>query len=193
MNTVTRTFLFTLIFALISLPAYAASLRDGYVAYEKGDYATAINIWRPLAEKGHPMAQFALGFMYYFGQGVPQDYKEAVKWFRLAAEQGNATAQFNLGVMYAKGEGVPQNYKEAVKWSRLAAEKGNADAQSFLGGMYFYGVGVVQDYVKAHKWANLAAANGHEAARMLRDDIAKEMTPEQISMAQALAREFVQK
>ena len=157
MNTITRSFLFALIFALISLHAYAESVWDGAFAYDKGDYATAINIFKPLAEKGHPVAQLTLGKMYYFGQGVPQDYKEAVKWYRLAAEQGYA------------------------------------DAQSFLGVMCFFGKGVVQDYVTAHKWANLAAANGIEKAMELRDDIAKKMTPEQISRAQALARGFVQK
>jgi TPR repeat protein len=45
---------------------------------------------RPLAEQGDAKAQFALGNLYYFGQGTLQDYVEAVKWFRKAAEQGYA-------------------------------------------------------------------------------------------------------
>lgn len=57
---------------------------------------------------------FALGMMYYNGQGVPQDYKEAVSWYTKAAEQGHAKAQFSLGAMYTDGRGVPQDSKVAA-------------------------------------------------------------------------------
>ena len=52
----------------------------------------AVN-WYRLAADRDATAQFNLGDMYEFGQGVPQDYEEAVNWYRLAADQGNATAQ----------------------------------------------------------------------------------------------------
>ena len=77
-------------------------------------------------------AQYALGWMYYKGRGVPQDDAEAVKWYRRAAEQGLARAQYNLGMRYSNGRGVPQNDAEAVKWYRRAAEQGHADAQNAL-------------------------------------------------------------
>ena len=50
------------------------------------------------AEQGHAGAQLALGFMYAYGRGVPEDDTEAVKWYRKAAEQGHAEAQNSLGV-----------------------------------------------------------------------------------------------
>ena len=59
-----------------------------------------------LAESGDADAQYNLGVMYAFGEGVAKDQVEAVKWYRKAAEQGDADAQYNLGVRYAKGEGV---------------------------------------------------------------------------------------
>ena len=59
-------------------------------AYGNGDYATALRLYRPLADKGNAEAQYNLGFMYDKGQGVPQEYAVAVKWYRLAADQGNA-------------------------------------------------------------------------------------------------------
>ena len=68
-------------------------------SYDKGDYATALREWRPLAEQGHAPAQFNLGWMYDEGKGVPKDYKTAFKWYRLAAEQRFAFAQSNLDVM----------------------------------------------------------------------------------------------
>ena len=85
------------------------------------------------ANKGDAYAQYSLGEMYYFGDGVPKDYKEAVKWYTKAAEQGNGYAQFKLGEMYHDGsgvfEGVPRDYKEAVKWYTKAAEQGEAWAR----------------------------------------------------------------
>jgi tetratricopeptide (TPR) repeat protein len=102
--------------------AAAGPFEDGVAAHERGDYATALRLWRPLAEQGTADAQYKLGVMYAKGRGFPQDYAEAAKWFRLAAEQGDADAQFDLGFMYERGEGVPQDYAEAVKWWRKAAE-----------------------------------------------------------------------
>src|SRR5579862_7032168 len=82
---------------------------DAVAAHERGDFATAIRLWRPLADQGNADAQYALGVIYYFGQGVPHDCAAAASWFRKAADQGNATAQFNLGLMYGNGRGVPQD------------------------------------------------------------------------------------
>ena len=90
-------------------------------AYGKEDYATALRLYRQLADQGDADAQTTLGVMYANGQGVPQDAVQAVKWFRLAADQGDARAQLNLGIMYDNGQGVPKDYVEAHKWFNLAA------------------------------------------------------------------------
>lgn len=55
--------------------------------------------------------------------------------------------------------------------------------------MYEQGVGIPQDYAVAHMWYNLADANGLEDAADYRDNVAKQMTPQDISRAQALASE----
>ena len=174
---------------MLSSPVTAQDFDKGYAAYKAEDYATAFKEWTPLAEQGYDEAQYNLGFMYSNGQGVIQDHKEAVKWYKLAAEQGYATAQFNLGLMYEDGQGVLQDYKEAVKWYKLSAEQAYAKAQSNLGLMYENGQGVLQDNVMAHMWYNIGAANGNENGGTNRDIIAKEMTSEDISEAQAMARE----
>ena len=121
------------------------------------------------------------------------DYATALKEFRALAEQGDASAQFSLGVMYLKGQSVTQDYTEAVKWYRKAAEQGLAIAQSFLGRMYNKGQGVTQNYVQAHMWYNIGAANGHEHARKIRDIVEKRMTAADISKAQKLAKEWMEK
>ncbi len=95
--------------------------------------------------------------------------------------------------MYAKGEGVPENDWMAVAWYREAAKQGNAKAQSNLGGMYANGDGVPQDYIQALIWFNLAAAQGDKTGRTNRDITAKKMTPADVSKAQAMAREWMEK
>ena len=106
----------------LTAPAWAG-FEEGEAAYNRGDYATAIREFRPLAEQGDAYAQFNVGFMYSEGEGVPQDYAEAVKWFRKAAEQGHAGAQVSLGRMYGEGLGVPQDYLRAYAWYDLAASR----------------------------------------------------------------------
>ncbi len=178
----------------LTAPAWAG-LDEGAAAAKRGDHATALREWRPLAEQGNAKAQFNLGVMYDRGLGVPQDYAEAVKWYRKAAEQGNAEAQHDLGIMYDKGLGVPQDYAEAVGWWRKAADQGYAYAQSNLGVMYGVGQGVPQDYVLAHMWFNLAVSKlppGEARDRAVKkiDIVAERMTPAQKSEAQKLAREW---
>ena len=149
----------------MSTPTSADSDK-GKAAYERGDYATALKEWRPLAEEGDARAQTSLGFMYFKGHGVSQDYGEAVKWIRRAAEQGDAAAQFRLGFMYYDGQGVPQDYVEAMRWYRKAAEQGDVFGQRLLGAMYHDGLGATQDYVEAVKWYRKAAEQGYATAQL---------------------------
>jgi TPR repeat protein len=106
--------------------AVAGPFEDGAAAINRGDYATALRLLRPLADQGLAGAQNNLGVMYDNGHGVPQDYAEAVKWYRKAADQGDADAQNNLGVMYRNGQGVPQDYVQAHKWFNLSASRSAA-------------------------------------------------------------------
>jgi hypothetical protein len=157
--------LFLIITLGMAQGAYAGPYEDAEAAYYRGDDATALSLFRPLAAQGNAKAQYMLGVMYYSGRGFVRDYKEAVKWYRLAAAQGETRAQNNLGFSYEYGTGVVQDPKEAVKWYRLAADQGDAGAQRTLGNMYDDGRGVVQDPKEAVKWYRLAAAQGHAMAQ----------------------------
>jgi uncharacterized protein len=67
----------------------AGPFKDGEAAYDRGDYTTALRLYRPIAEQGNSYAQYEIGRIYSNGHGVPQNFAEALKWFRLAADQGN--------------------------------------------------------------------------------------------------------
>jgi hypothetical protein len=107
----------------------AGPFEDGVMAYSRGDYATAMQHFRPLAEQGNAIAQFNLGVMYQDGKGVPKDYAEAIKWYRRAADQGAGGAQFNLGGMYARGEGVQRDDVRAYMWINLSTAQGIGGAE----------------------------------------------------------------
>ena len=79
-----------------------------------------------------------------------------------------------------------------TEWKPLV-EQGNAAAQYNLALTYDEGEGVIQDNVYAHMWLNIAAASGSEQARSNKDILVKQMTPQDISKAQDLARECVKK
>jgi TPR repeat protein len=55
---------------LFSAGSAWADFDDGFAAYNRGDYATALEEWRPLAEQGDAFAQYNLGLLYYEGEGV---------------------------------------------------------------------------------------------------------------------------
>ena len=181
---------FALALSLVSSGAVlSADLEKGMAAYLKGDYATALQEWEPLAEQGHAEAQYHLGTLYDFGDGVPQNYEEAAKWYRLAAEKGEVASQYSLGDLHRLGKGVPQNYKEAVKWYRLAAEQGLAEAQNSLGVSYYLGKGVRKNYVYAYVWLTVALSNGYGQASKGRNLVIEEMNSKQIAEANELVGE----
>jgi uncharacterized protein len=132
-------------------PVAAGPLEDARPAAKRGDYATAVRLFEPLAEGGDATAQAYLGSAYQWGKGVPQDHAEAVKWYQKAAEQGDVTAQHGLALSYRYGWGVPRDFVQALKWCQKAAAQGSAAAENNLGQMYENGEGVRQDYAEALK------------------------------------------
>ena len=169
------------------------SVQKGRLAYEKGDYGTALQIFIPVAEKGDSIAQFHLAKMYRKGKGVSKDYKAAVKWFNLSAAQGNAVAQYHLGVAYSFGLGVVPDYEIALKWYLKSAEQGNAFAQHHLSLLYYFGNGVPEDKKYAYMWAYLASLSGFEMAEQLRQVLTEQMTASQIDEALLLTRKYIDK
>lgn len=107
---------------VLSLPRPAwADFNEGLQSYYRMSFSKALAAWRPLAEQGHAKAQYQLGVMFYYGEGVPQSYDQAAEWYGRAAEGGDADAQFNLGLMYAHGIGVTRDFVAAHVWFNLAA------------------------------------------------------------------------
>ena len=168
--------------------ATAQDLQKGYDAYWAEDYKTALQEFLPLAEQGNAEAQYKLGGMYLFGEGVPQDNDKANDWFRASAYGGFATAQELFGTsLYIRGM-----YREAFRLRRLALPQGDYDLYYDMGKHYQEGKGVLQDYRMAYMWFDIAEATNFSDkpfAAMSRNEMALKLPTADISKAQAMARE----
>jgi len=71
------------------------------------------------------------------------------------------------------------------------AEDGAKEALYDLGLLYSLGQGVTQDFIEAHKWFNLAAIRGMKSAQIDRAEVAEDMSLNEISTAQRMAREWL--
>jgi TPR repeat protein len=122
---------------------------------------------------------------------IPKDGQKAIYWYTKAAEQEDSESLVSLGHMYDVGTSVPQNYQQAIFWYTKAAELGNNSAQNRLGNLYYGDYADVQNYILAHMWYGIAAANGSYSSAGWREEIAKQMTSDQIQQAQKLATEWI--
>jgi TPR repeat protein len=80
-------FCIPLIFACSSL-----NLREGIQSFRAQDYRKAFIRLKSEAVKGQPDAQYAVGYMYYYGQGVVENRKKAWFWINKAASKGQRDA-----------------------------------------------------------------------------------------------------
>ena len=128
MNSILRAAALSIVVAVSGSMVAAQDWDKGKAAYQAGDYATALEEWRALAEKGAAAAQYLVGTMYDFGRGVPEDDAEAVRWYRLAAEQGDAYAQYLVGGMHEDGKGVLKDLTTAHMWYNISSANGDDDA-----------------------------------------------------------------
>lgn len=142
-----------------------AEYRQGLIAYNKKDYAEALNWFNKAATQDHENAINYLGWMYKQGFGVTKNYTEAFKWYKKIADKGNANALNNIAGMYsAGGFGLVKNDAEAFKWHKQAAEKGSVNSMATIGIMYANGEGTAQNYPEAMKWYKQAAEKGSDMA-----------------------------
>src|SRR3954454_25179894 len=109
-----------LIVLAASSPLAAQSVKAGIAAWQKADYAGAVAIWRPLAEKGDADAQFNLAQAYRFGRGVAINLGAAQAWYERAANKGHVMAQYTLGrMLFLNG-----NHTGGARWLKTAADNG---------------------------------------------------------------------
>ncbi len=146
--------------AVADTSAAAPDARIAYEAWQRGDFATAIKNWRPLAIAGDSEAQYNMGQAYRFGRGVPVDLRQAEDWFRKSSMQNNMQGKAAYGiVMFQNGKRA-----EALPYLEEAAGHANPNAQYIYGTILFNGDLVERDYPRAYAMMTRASASGIRAA-----------------------------
>jgi uncharacterized protein len=122
-----------------------------------------VNDLRNRASEGNPEAQYFLGLLMWYGDGVGVNREGAMDLFRKAAKQGHIHAQFNVGLILAfsapdpTAGGIDHDMTSAFKWVANAASEGLSDANWLLGLMYRDAKGTEKNYEKAFEHFQLAA------------------------------------
>ena len=137
------------------------TVRDGIAAWQRADYASAVAIWKPLAEKGDADAAFNLGQAYRLGRGVSIDLAQAQAWLGKAANAGHLDAQTTLGLLLFDSG----SREAAMGWLKKAAERGEPRAMLVYGTALFNGDGAPRDPLMAYAYVSRAAAQGLEPAK----------------------------
>lgn len=168
---------------LASAPVCAQSVKAGIDAWQRADYGTAAAIWRPLAEKGDPDAQFNLGQAYRLGRGVPISLGMAKSWFEKAAGAGHLDAETTLGLLlFQNGEQT-----DGIKWLRRAAEQGEPRALLVYGTALYNGDGVTQDRLLGYAFVSRSAQQGLKPAKDTLDQLDELMSEADRKKAMLLA------
>ena len=118
---------------------------------------------RALAAEEDFLAQYYLGIMYAYGEGVDPSYEEALAWFGKSAAQGFAAAQLAMGSFLRLVDGGKNGswQEKRLEWYQKAAEKGHAEAQLRLAQEYRLRCHALE---QAGVWYEKAARQGHPAA-----------------------------
>ena len=160
-----------------SAPLSAQSVTAGITAWQHSDYEGAVRIWRPLAEKGDPDAQFNLAQAYRLGRGVPINLAMAQTWLKRAALQGHVDAETTLGLLMFQNN----NRSLGIYWLKAAAAKNDPRALLVYGTALFNGDGVKADPALGYSYVKRAAAQGLAPAKDTLAQIEASMTPDELS------------
>ena len=153
-----KTILLALLLSTSFVGASYADPQDGSAAFKRGDYKTAFEEFKPLAEQGHSRSQFMLSTLYMFGKGVVKDDDKTFYWLTKAANNPDiislserAEYNFYLGYLYSKGAGVKVDKNKAFKLM-LNAANNNVEAKISVASMYILGEGVRVNPALSKEW-----------------------------------------
>lgn len=100
-------------------------------------YIKSYEYFKIAADKKHPAALWAIGFMYYKGY-IGTDYKKAFSYFHKAMKLGSSAALNSIGLIYLNGNvpHIKKDKEKAIMFFKKAIEKNNIFACNNLGLIY---------------------------------------------------------
>ena len=131
-----------------------------YIAFDQGQYLTALRLAKARAKEKDPQAHTLIGRLYAEGLGVPVNQLTAAKWYRRGAELGDIESMFAFGVILAKGKAIKQDHNGAADMFERAARKGHAYAHYNLGLLFLSGKGKPENAFRGAQHLEYAARQG---------------------------------
>ena len=83
----------------VTSPATMSELEQGKRLFQDGYYKRAMEQLLPIAAEGNMEAQYAVGYMYYYGFGAAQDTASGHFWIQRSADQHYEPAAKALAIM----------------------------------------------------------------------------------------------
>lgn len=90
-------------------------LKSGEYYFEKGYYKRAMQELMPPANQGNPRAQYAIGYMYYYGYGVTQNTDAGYFWIEKAARAEDPNAMEAVQLIAAERTRPKRTYTRYLR------------------------------------------------------------------------------
>ncbi|MEI7910026.1 MAG: tetratricopeptide repeat protein [Verrucomicrobiota bacterium] len=141
--------------------------KEALTAFREGRHAKAIELAKPLAEKGNADALYLMGYGYETGQGLEASRELALENYRKAAATGHKDSIYRLSFILLASEDETERSQ-----AREALEKASKDdpavAGRILGEAYLRGrLSKEADFDKTVFWWNQAATAGDVPSLLL--------------------------
>jgi uncharacterized protein len=169
------------------IPFWTDDLKKARKAYNKGDYARAVRLFRRESEDGNAVADWYLGHMYRLGRGVERDPAIAYSYYQRVAENYDPDepdgqrlriaidSQLHMANYIRNGipsAGIKAEPSRAARvYLRIASTYGHPAAHFALGVMNIEGVGVKKNPQQGLKWLTAAARKRHPQAQAYLGDL----------------------
>lgn len=142
-------------------------IKEAMEAFQDGRHYRAVDLAKPLADKGNPEAQYLLGFAHETGQGAEASKDKAVEYYRKAAASKHRDAIYRLSFILLASDKVAER-EQARTQLEEAAKSDPAIAARILGEAYLRGrLTPTPDPDKAIFWWKRAADAGDNLSMSL--------------------------
>lgn len=125
---IAKLLLITMVF--LPLLGFSAVKKKDDNSFSLQQYGMTVDQVKQSAAQGSPDAEYALGYMFYYGKGLPRDEESARMWIGKAAAQGQPQAIKALQLLKQPGEGQVTGTKTATQSPTAKTQSATLDNQS---------------------------------------------------------------
>ncbi|MEP2776594.1 MAG: tetratricopeptide repeat protein [Luteolibacter sp.] len=141
-------------------PDEESPAKKAFDTFNAGNHAQAVDIAKPLAEKGNPDAMYLLGFAHETGNGAELSPEKAMQYYRQGMDKGHVDSLYRL-VFLLMATGDKAKLEEARTILEIQSLKDPMTAGRILGEAFLLGRFTSEpDSDKAVTWWEKASKNG---------------------------------